>query len=131
MRLKFLFFAGIFLIASLTGCGKYVEETSEEGVVEQATSVAEKSTTSPETFKSFYVYKDKGFPGNHFIPSGWMGDSQDIVFNDVSMEDPHSGRTCIKIAYSPDASGGARWVGIYWQNPANNWGSKKRRFRFK
>ncbi|HAJ56200.1 MAG TPA: hypothetical protein DCL35_00330 [Candidatus Omnitrophica bacterium] len=78
----------------------------------------------PETaFKTFYVYSDKNAPDNHFIPSGWMGDSQDVTLVPDSMENPYSGSTCIKISYSNRASGGARWTGMYWQDPANNWGS--------
>ncbi|MBN1405888.1 MAG: hypothetical protein JW946_05150, partial [Candidatus Omnitrophica bacterium] len=47
------------------------------------------------------------------------------VYNDNCVENPHSGTSCIKITYKPDASQGARWAGIYWQSPANNWGDKK------
>jgi hypothetical protein len=72
----------------------------------------------------FYVYLDKGSVNNHFIPSGWMGDYGDIKFDAGSTEDPYMGETCIKIEYSAKASQGARWAGIYWQNPANNWGDK-------
>ena len=44
------------------------------------------------------------------------------------MENAHSGTTCIRIEYLPRRSQGAGWMGIYWQNPANNWGSKKAGF---
>ena len=76
-------------------------------------------------FIPFAIYIDKGSIKNHFIPSGWMGDVGDINYNDASSEDPHSGGTCIKIIYSGKATNGARWAGMYWQNPANNWGNKK------
>jgi len=76
-------------------------------------------------FIPFAVYTDKGSPKNHFIPSGWMGDFGDVSYNDGSQENPYSGTTCIKIIYTGKASNGARWAGIYWQNPANNWGTKK------
>jgi hypothetical protein len=72
----------------------------------------------------FYVYSDKRKSGNHFIPSGWMGDYKDIQFNDASTENPHSGDTCIKITYSPRSTQGSGWAGMYWQTPANNWGDK-------
>jgi hypothetical protein len=72
----------------------------------------------------FYVYSDKRKSGNHFIPSGWMGDYSDIHFNDASTENPHSGDTCIKITYSPRSPQGSGWVGMYWQTPANNWGDR-------
>jgi len=70
----------------------------------------------------FYVYSDQRKSGNHFIPSGWMGDFNDLQFNDGSTENPHSGDTCIKITYLPKSSKESGWAGIYWQTPANNWG---------
>ncbi len=75
--------------------------------------------------KLFSVYSDKGSPGgNFFIPSGWMGDSKDVTLNTGWTENPESGTTCIKVVYNAKASGGNRWAGVYWQNPANNWGDK-------
>jgi len=81
----------------------------------------------PETKKAeampFYIYSDSSSPKNHFIPSGWMGDYGDIKYDNASKEDPYLGDTCIKIIYNGKAAQGARWAGIYWQRPANNWGS--------
>ncbi len=71
----------------------------------------------------FYIYADKGSIANHFVPSGWMGDFGDIKYDGVSKEDPYLGDTCIKITYTGKATQGARWAGIFWQNPANNWGT--------
>ena len=48
----------------------------------------------------FDVYADKGAKGNHFIPSGWMGDYGDIKIDDGSTDDPADGKTCIKITYT-------------------------------
>ena len=76
-------------------------------------------------FEPFSVYSDKNARGNHYVPSGWMGDSSDVMVNDACVDQPHSGNTCIKVVYKPDASQGARWAGVYWQNPPNNWGQKK------
>ena len=70
----------------------------------------------------FYVYADRGSISNHFIPSGWMGDYSDLKIDVGSTENPYFGKTCLKITYLNKASNGARWVGIYWQNPPNNWG---------
>lgn len=71
----------------------------------------------------FYIYLDKGSPKNHFIPSGWMGDYNDLKFNDQAMETPHSGTTCMSIAYSAKKAQGQGWAGIYWQSSENNWGT--------
>lgn len=76
-------------------------------------------------FEPFNVYTEKHARTNHYIPSGWMGDYGDISYNDGCTERPYSGTTCIKIIYKTDVSQGARWVGMYWQSPANNWGERK------
>ena len=78
-----------------------------------------------EELKPFVVYADKNSAGNHYIPSGWMGDYGDIKINDQSMTNPYSGTTCIEFVYSAKKAQGQGWAGVYWQNPANNWGSKK------
>jgi len=78
-----------------------------------------------EYFEPFNVYTERYDRGNHYIHSGYMGDYGDILYNDSHGENPHSGASCIKIVYTPDVSQGARWAGIYWQNPANNWGARK------
>jgi len=82
-------------------------------------------SVAPAALKAFSVYTDKRSPDNHFIPSGWMGDYGDIKLNDEAMDNPHSGTTCIQFSYSAKKSQGQGWAGVYWQNPANNWGSKK------
>jgi hypothetical protein len=73
---------------------------------------------------TFYVYADKGAKVNHFAPSGWMGDYGDIKINDAETENPADGKTCIKITYSAKGTQGANWAGVFWQQPANNWGDK-------
>lgn len=80
---------------------------------------------SVEYFEPFDVYSDKNAKTNHYIPSGWMGDHSDVSFNDGWRKGSYSGSTCIKIVYRPKVSQGARWVGMYWQNPANNWGGRR------
>jgi len=75
-------------------------------------------------FDGFDVYTDKWSPSNHYIPSGWMGDYNDMKFNDTCADLPHSGKQCMKISYGVKAEQGAGWVGIFWQNPANNWGAR-------
>lgn len=106
----------------LTGCTRKEEVVIEELEEKPSAQVAAKK------FKVFDVYTDKRSPNNHYIPSGWMGDYSDIKFNDMWMENPHSGTTSIRIEHVPRRSQGAGWIGIYWQNPANNWGSKKAGF---
>jgi len=75
-------------------------------------------------FEGFDVYTDRWAPNNHYVPSGWMGDYGDMNVNDGWTETPYSGKTCIKLSYSAKVTQGAGWCGIYWQNPANNWGAR-------
>jgi len=89
-----------------------------------ATSNSWYGTHATSSREAFYVYSDKQNSGNHFIPSGWMGDYRDIRLDESSRNNPHSGSTCIKIMYSAKGTQGNGWAGIYWQTPANNWGDK-------
>lgn len=68
----------------------------------------------------FAVYTDGGSEDNHFMPSGIMGDLKSLSIQGDHQVDPHSGKSCIKITYSPTTSNS--WAGIYWQYPINNWG---------
>jgi len=72
-------------------------------------------------FKPFYVYTENESPKNHYVPTGVMGDYGDLTVQQDCTESPQSGKTCIKINYSAAGSNAARWAGIYWQEPANNW----------
>lgn len=71
----------------------------------------------------FVVYSDKGAVQNHYVPSGWMGDTGDLKIDEGYTKDPKDGDTCIKITYSAERKQGSGWAGIIWQNPANNWGA--------
>lgn len=82
-----------------------------------------RSRTKKASIFPFFVYKDRG-SGNHFIPSGWMGDYDDIEYNGTCPESPRSGKTCIRISYSAESSQSVGWAGIYWQDPVNNWGGE-------
>ncbi|MEI8350265.1 MAG: hypothetical protein WCI77_08940 [Candidatus Omnitrophota bacterium] len=73
--------------------------------------------------KRFDVYSDKGATGNHFIPSGWMGDFGDLKFNDQETVGAR-GTSCMKITYAAKKTQGQGWTGIYWQSSQNNWGAK-------
>jgi len=80
-----------------------------------------KKSAGTETFK---VYTEKWSRDNHYCASGWMGDYGDIEINEGFITDVHSGKTCLKITYKARRSQGAGWIGVYWQNPANNWGDQ-------
>lgn len=80
---------------------------------------------SAALLSDFIVYSDKNSANNHYIPSGWMGDTGDISINEQSTNNPHSVTTCLQFIYSSKRSQGQGWAGVYWQNPANNWGTVK------
>jgi len=71
----------------------------------------------------FAVYTDGGAPGNHYVPSGYMGDYRAVTMNQYWTGHPHHGRTCIRVTYRGAVPGGVGWAGVYWQSPANNWGT--------
>src|SRR3989338_3332840 len=126
---------------SLQGCAQKADsagasvssEASPDSLMQAASEGAQMAPSSAPAaakpasggpFKTFPVYTDAKSPDNHYIPSGWMGDYGDLKYDDRFMQNPHSGSTSIKITYNTNATQGARWAGIYWQNPPNNWGTR-------
>lgn len=88
-------------------------------------------TATPED-TDFYVYRDVDYPGNHFAPTGYMGDTGDIILDRAWGENPHTGNTAIRIVYTAAGTGSVKcggyrppckWAGVYWQEPPNNWGT--------
>ena len=83
-----------------------IEQVAEEPPVPKAAPIlivyGEDSTNTPYT------------------PSGWMGNTSAIGFNDRCTESPHSGSACIKSEYKA----ADKWAGIAWQDPPNDWGDK-------
>ena len=125
------------VVMSASGCGATKnEEVESQPMVEEAVlamdeaeaeAPAPKAQSAPAQsgeFRLFSIYADSSSPDNHYVPSGWMGDYGDIKFNDKYMQNPHSGTTSIQIVYNGRATQGARWAGVYWQNPPNNWGTR-------
>ena len=140
LSLTLLVMIGLVLF-SLASCGgsnqrEYTQDAAQEEYDQYAQAdnyyddydaydVYTEEEPSVTTFSTFPVYTDGRSPDNHYTPSGYMGDFSDVSIDASSFDNPHSGTTCIKIVYSNAASQGARWTGLYWQNPANNWGDKQ------
>lgn len=82
---------------------------------------------------AFYVYKNRTYKANHYIPSGWMGDVSDLKMNNGWKDDALKEKdgTCIQWKYTAARSGASGWAGVYWQNPANNWGDRRGGFDLK
>ena len=76
-------------------------------------------------FEKFYIYKDK--PSlSHFAASGFMPDGNCVAINDVWVDNCNGNRSCIQVKFNRDCSAtGTGWAGIYWLEPANNWGDVK------
>ena len=86
----------------------------------------QKDVTGDSKPKAFFIlYTDQASMYNHFAPSGWMGDTNDLKMNQGSSDNPKTGKTCLELTYNAKASQGAGWSGIFWQHPPNNWGVKK------
>ena len=65
----------------------------------------------------FAVFDDKTGP---WIPSGYMGNTRALKVDEACTESPFRGSTCMRIDYLDHIG----WAGIFWQNPANDWGDK-------
>jgi hypothetical protein len=74
------------------------------------------------------------FVSDQFIPSGFMGDST-AAMNGITLSHaeadckspraPGAGGDCYTATWTATvASGASSWAGVYWQSPAENWGSK-------
>jgi len=76
-------------------------------------------------FEKFYIYKDKPSIG-HFAASGFMPDGNCVAINDVWVDNCNGNRSCIQAKFDRDRSAtGIGWAGVYWLEPANNWGDVK------
>ncbi|MBV9462623.1 MAG: hypothetical protein JO317_00195 [Verrucomicrobiae bacterium] len=71
----------------------------------------------------FYVYKDGKDKSNRYVPSGFCGDYSAIQMDESCTDQPKEGKTCLKFTYSGKPTQGLSWAGVFFQNPANNWGT--------
>lgn len=67
-----------------------------------------------------YLYDEAGRANPPYIPSGWMGNTKALKFDDRCKVQPHSAKTCIRI----DDTAHQQWGAIAWQNPANDFEDK-------
>ncbi|MCO6455314.1 MAG: hypothetical protein J5I93_08435 [Pirellulaceae bacterium] len=65
------------------------------------------------------LYAD-GANNSTYIPSGYMGNTQAIQMTLDCPDQPHSGKTCLKVEYQAADN----WGGVLWQSPANDWEGK-------
>jgi hypothetical protein len=105
----------------MAGCG----QPSMSGNT-SATEIKETVAATNPNFKPFIVYHNKGTKDNHYVPSGFMPNGKCLTLEDTWQENCQEGSSCMKIVYDTECSrNDQKWAGIYWLNPANNWGSRK------
>lgn len=76
-------------------------------------------------FKKFTVYQDKP-SRNHYYISGYMPDGDCVAMDDAWQQNCQEGRSCIKANFQREcAVTHQAWAGVYWLQPANNWGDHK------
>lgn len=90
---------------------------SEVGLPDIFPSDLIQASSSP----TFPVFTEWPMGPGHFVPSGWMGDIENIGLYECDRTNPHSGEMAIRASFSP--TGTSSWGGIYWQYPENNWGT--------
>lgn len=72
----------------------------------------------PRTRFPVSVYEDS-FESMPWAPSGWMGSVEALTLDgDYTDQPPYEGFASIRMRYE----GKFGWVGVAWQDPANNWG---------
>jgi len=79
--------------------------------------------STPKASLPFVVYSNGGSRENHFVASGFTGDYGAIRMADKCSESPQAGESCLKFTYTGQAPQKMRWAGVFFQNPANNWGT--------
>lgn len=79
-------------------------------------------------FKGLLVYQDKP-SANHYVASGFMPEGKCVAVDDIWQENCQEGRSCIKNTFDRDcATLSLGWAGVYWLQPANNWGNEDKGF---
>jgi hypothetical protein len=64
----------------------------------------------------FYVYHDYLAGGNHWQPSGRIGDYGDITMDESWTTSPQTGLSCTRVHCSGQGSQGQGWAGVYYIN---------------
>ncbi len=107
---------------AIAGCG----QPKQISTVNAELPVASGASSEKSRFPPFFVYQDRAAKENHFIPSGFMPNGKCLKLEDAWKENCRSGETCIRVTYDIQCSQqDQRWSGIYWLNPADNWGARK------
>lgn len=126
----------VFVFSTFLGCGNPGQQQVQTGQksaagAKEATEglirlVGTKDVAPAVAFTPFYIFSTKGARDNHYVPSGFMPNGNCITFSDTWQKNCQLGKTCMRVVYDVECSrGDQKWAGVYWLNPANNWGSRK------
>ena len=74
-----------------------------------------KPIAAPQAKLPLIVYADDAKPT--YTPSGYMGNTSAIQMSLDCTEQPHSGKTCLKVEYQAADN----WGGVLWQSPPKDW----------
>lgn len=129
MKRSFVYLLSVlFLAVSAMACSSNTPGTAagkavNAGAPVQAAAVPQGPAAS--AFAPFYVYQDKSSK-NRYTPSGYMPTGECLSIDDGWQYDVKDGKSCLRVIYDVSCSKESRkWIGVYWQNPADNWGSRK------
>ncbi len=78
-----------------------------------------KAIAAPRASLPLAVYADDAKAP--YAPSGYMGNTEAISMQLDSAEQPHAGKTCLKVTYNAADN----WGGVLWQSPPNDWDGLK------
>jgi outer membrane protein OmpA-like peptidoglycan-associated protein len=93
------------------------------GVEPAAAPLSEQPGDSAFHYFPVYSSRPEGVCKSQYVPSGYMGDTNTLVMSAAPIA-THDGKgSPLKVIYRP-ARGQKGWAGIYWQQPANNWGER-------
>ncbi len=132
-RTGFYLLGLVFLAVSATACSQNTPGTAAgktEKPMNQTAGPSSVNQVHPQSisaagFTPFYVYQDKS-SRNRYTPSGYMPTGECLSIDDGWQYDVKDGKTCSRVVYDIACSKeGRKWGGVYWQNPADNWGSRK------
>lgn len=128
--MRFVLVLIILTSTTIIGCKNPASQQKSDTAVSTETIQKDdekvEKTAKIGNFKPFYVFSDKNSRQNHYVPSGFMPNGNCITFSDIWQKNCHGGKTCIKVDYDVECSRkDQKWAGVYWLNPANNWGSRK------
>ncbi|MEI8011036.1 MAG: hypothetical protein WCI27_00955 [Candidatus Omnitrophota bacterium] len=118
-----------FLAVSAVACSNTPGTAAGKKTPAEAGGTSFSASVKPQapiaTFEPFVVYQDK-ISRNKYTPSGYMPTGDCLSLDDAWQHDVKEGKTCARVVYDVACSKeGRKWAGMYWQNPPDNWGTRK------